>query len=170
MHAQRPGVCRAYRCAWLGGAFGDADRPDRLGAVLDLVPRATQVHLVVRLARGGSLESSPRLEEIVAEARRSMPVEIRDADDVLDADRPYRVLHPNGEEHRVAGHRLEIHRAGRPVEARSAPWLERGVARLRLAFERWRLRRWPTHDTRLAQLGLPTTPPPQRQEEEPEER
>ena len=88
MHAQRPEICRAYRCAWLEGAFEETDRPDRLGAVLDFQSRGDSVRLVVRQMDAGALARSPRLQEIVSEVRRSLPVEIRDVDDVLASDRP----------------------------------------------------------------------------------
>lgn len=155
VHPQRPSVCRAYRCAWLGGAFGPEDRPDRLGALLDLVPRGPVIHLVARLAHPDALERSPRLREILDPVRAAMPVEIRDVEDVLDAERPYRVRYPDGVEHRIAGPRLEVWRDGECVERRGAPWLERGIHALRRRFAAWRLARWPSHEQRLARLGLP---------------
>jgi len=155
VHPRRPGVCRAYRCAWLGGAFEQDDRPDRLGAVLDLLPRGPAIHLVVRLADADALARSPRLRAIVQETRAAMPVEIRDVEDVLDPERPYRVLQPDGSEHRVAGARLELWRDGRCVERRRAPWLERLVHAVLRRLESRRLSRWPSHEERLARLGLP---------------
>lgn len=155
MHARRPEVCRAYRCAWLGGAFEAGDRPDLLGAVLDLVPRAGIVHLVVRQAEEGALEASPRLRAIVGRMRESMPVEVRDVEDVLDPDRPYRVLYAGGEEQRVEGETVRIFRGGREVARQRAPWLERKLRRVGQRVQAWRLRRWPGHAERLAALGLP---------------
>ncbi len=154
MHASRPGICRAYRCAWLGGAFEDGDRPDRLGAVLDLVPRTPEIHLVVRQATVDALDRSSRLREIVATARKSMPVEIRDVEDVLDADRAYRVLYPGGDEHRIEGEHVQVHRSGKLVDERRAPWLERQVRKIVQRWRSARLARWPTHEDRLSQLGL----------------
>ncbi len=155
MHDRRPGVCRAYRCAWLGGAFDEADRPDHLGAVLDLVPRGTVIHLVVRQARPDALAGSPRLQSIVERHREAMPVELRDVEDVLDGDRPVRVLLPGGVEHLVEGEQLTVLREGRVVEQRRAPWLERWVRRIARAIGGARLRRWPDHARRMAELGLP---------------
>ena len=132
VHARRPGICRAYRCAWLAGAFGDDDRPDRLGAVLDLVTRGDAPRLVVRQQAEDAYARSERLREIVAEARRTMPVELRDASDVLDPDRPYRVLEPGGDELEIAGDVVRVRRDGRLVEERRAPWLERTVRALSL--------------------------------------
>jgi hypothetical protein len=154
IHPRRPGVCRAYRCAWLAGAFGDADRPDRLGAVLDFSTRGDAVHLVVRQLDSRALERSERLREIVAETRTSMPVELRDVDDVLDPERPYRVLRPDGRDLEIAGDRLRVYREGRLVEERRAARLERAVRRLLAAVRAWRLRRWPSHEERVTLLGL----------------
>jgi Fe-S-cluster containining protein len=155
VHARRPAVCRAYRCAWLGGAFETGDRPDALRAVLDLVPRGGIVHLVVRQAEEDALEASPRLQAIVGEMRESLPVEIRDAEDVLDPDRPYRVLYPGDEEQRVEGETVRIFRGDREVARQRAPWLERQLRRAGQRVQAWRLRRWPSHADRLAALGLP---------------
>lgn len=35
IHAQRPGGCRAYACAWKLGLYDDGARPDRIGALLE---------------------------------------------------------------------------------------------------------------------------------------
>src|SRR4029453_5689127 len=58
-----------------------------------------------RRARGGArrllpgaFERAPRLREIAQEYRASMPVRIGDTADVLDPERRFRVLLPNGEE------------------------------------------------------------------------
>jgi hypothetical protein len=154
IHPRRPGVCRAYRCAWLAGAFGDADRPDRLGAVLDWATRGDALHLVVRQLDSRAYEKSERLRAIVAETRRSMPVELRDVHDVLDPERPYRVLQPDGRDLEIAGDRLRVYREGRLVEQQRAPWLERALRRLVLAIRARRLRRWPSHEERVTLLGL----------------
>ncbi|MCH2169617.1 hypothetical protein MK489_02445 [Myxococcota bacterium] len=119
----------------------DADRPDRLGAVLDLVPTGDGIHLAVREARRGAVERSPRLMEIIEDQRRSMPVHITDVEDVLDADRSYRILLPEGEEHRVRGSVMTVIRAGSPPEVRRAPWLERISRALVLRVRAWKLRR-----------------------------
>ena len=154
MHAVRPGICRAYRCAWLGGAFEDGDRPDRLGAVLDLQSRGDSVRLVVRQMDSGALSRSPRLQEIVSETRRSMPVEIRDVDDVLDPDRPYRVLQPDGDELEIEGDRVRVSREGQLLYEQRAPWLERTARATLQRVHAWRLRRWPSHEERVTLLGL----------------
>jgi hypothetical protein len=70
-----------------------------------------------------------------------MPVRIQDSGGVLDADRPYRVLLPGGEEQRVAGERIEIWRDGVRVAERRLPWVERLARRAVLAARRLRLLR-----------------------------
>lgn len=139
IHARRPEVCRAYRCLWLRGSLRDADRPDRLGAVLDLVTEGERTLLAVHEARRGTFERSERLREIVEEWRRTLPVRISDADDVLDPDRPFRLLLPGGEEQRVRGDRIVVYRDGRRVGEQRLPWLDRLVRRIVLAVRRRRL-------------------------------
>jgi len=35
IHAERPGGCRVYACAWKLGLLGDDERPDRIGGLLE---------------------------------------------------------------------------------------------------------------------------------------
>jgi len=140
IHARRPAICRRYRCLWLAGALEEGDRPDRLGAVLDLASRGGLPELVVHEREPGSFDASVRLREIAEAYRVSMPVRVLGSADVLDADRPFRVLLPGGEEQRVAGASVETWRDGVRVEVRRAPWLERLVRRAALAVRRLRLR------------------------------
>jgi hypothetical protein len=153
VHARRPGVCRAYRCAWLGGAFEERDRPDALGAVLDFVPRGDTIRLVVRQAEPDAWERSARLCEIADEVLETMPVEVRDVVDVLDPERPYRLLHPDGTEQRIGGAWIEVLEHGRPVSRQRKPWLARRVAWLGARIEAWRLARWPPHEEIAAPLA-----------------
>ena len=141
IHPRRPGICRRYRCLWLQGGLEEGDRPDRLGAVLDLASRGGFPELVVHEAVPGAFDRSPRLREIAERHRVAMPVRILDSQGVLDADRPFRVLLPGGDEQRVAGERIEIWRDGVRVASRRLPWLERLVRRALLAASRLRLRR-----------------------------
>ncbi len=154
VHAVRPEICRAYRCAWLGGAFEDGDRPDRLGAVLDLQSRGDSVRFVVRQLDSGALDRSSRLREIVSEMRRSMAVEIRDVDDVLDPERPYRVLQPDGRDLEIEGDLVRARREGQLLYEQRAPWLERTARAIQQRVHAWRLRRWPSHEERVTLLGL----------------
>jgi len=141
IHPRRPGICRRYRCLWLQGGLEEGDRPDRLGAVLDLASRGGFPELVVHEAAPGALDRSARLREIAERYRVAMPVRILDSQGVLDADRPFRVLLPSGDEQRVAGERVEVWRDGVRVAELRLPWLERLVRRVLLAASRLRLRR-----------------------------
>ncbi len=141
IYERRPGVCRGYRCAWLQGHFEAEDRPDNIGAVLDFVSQGEQPMLQVHLAHADAFEGSPRLREIAERQRVSLPVRIVDADDVMDPERPFRVLLAHGEEHRVAGETIEVHQPGQPVEVRRLPLLERVARRAILRLRARRLRR-----------------------------
>jgi Fe-S-cluster containining protein len=141
IHPRRPAICRAYRCLWLGGALDEGDRPDRLGAVLDLASRAGLPELVVHEAEPGAFERSPRLREIAERYRVAMAVRILDSHAVLDPERGFRVLLPGGEEQRVRGERVETWRDGVRAEARRLPWLERLARRAALGWRSLRLRR-----------------------------
>lgn len=146
--AERPALCGAYRCAWLQGRFEDGDRPDRLGAVLDVSLRVGLPLLAIREARPGAFEASSRLQEIARKSRETMEVRITCADDVMNADRPCRVLLPQGEERRIEGERTTVLRAGEVVSQRRMPLIERTVRRLSLAWQRHRLRGYRGADTK----------------------
>jgi hypothetical protein len=141
IHARRPSICRRYRCLWLQGGLEEGDRPDRLGAVLDLASRGGFPELVVHEAEPGVFDRSLRLRAIAERYRASMPVRILDSECVLDEGRPLRVLLPGGDEQRVAGERIEIWRDGVRVAERRLRWIERLVRRALLAARRLRLRR-----------------------------
>jgi hypothetical protein len=141
IHATRPGICRAYRCLWLRGGLEGADRPDRLGAVVDVVTAGGAPFLAIREAEAGAFECSPRLRELAARLRESMPVRVTRATDVMDPDRPYRVLQPDAEEQLVEGETVTRLRDGRVVGTRRMPWLERSLRRAALRVQAWRLRR-----------------------------
>lgn len=140
IHATRPGICRAYRCLWLSGGLEEGDRPDRIGAVLDVVSRGVSLQLELREAQPGAFDRSARLREIAASYRRTMAVRITHSEDVMNPDRPYRVLLPDGEEQRVAGDRVDVLREGQRVERRRLPWLERVLRRIVLRARALRLR------------------------------
>lgn len=139
---ERPELCGAYRCAWLQGRFEDGDRPDRIGAVLDVTMGLGLPVLRVREAEAGTFDRSPRLQQIAAVCRETMEVRITSADDVMNADRPARVLLPEGEEHRVTGERSVILRGGVVVTERRLPLVDRWLRRVSLAWRRWRLRNY----------------------------
>jgi hypothetical protein len=139
IHPERPGICRAYRCLWLSGGLADDDRPDRLAAVIDILSQGMTTRLSIQEAEPGAFDASPRLRQIAEEFRVSMPVRIVAAGNVLDPDRPFRVLLPGGEEQRVRGEVIEILRDGKLVEERRQPWLDRMVRRLTIAVRRLRV-------------------------------
>lgn len=141
IYPDRPQICRAYRCLWLRGGLREEDRPDRLGAVVDLSTEEGPAYLGIRQYREGAFASSPRLQEIAAEFRETLPVRVTRADDALDPDRPYRVLLPDGVEHRIEGDFVAVWRDGRLLTRDRIPWLERRVRRLALAWQAWRLKR-----------------------------
>ena len=145
IHPRRPPICRAYRCLWLSGGLGEEDRPDKTGAVLDVVAQGPMIRLEIRQSRPGTFDESERLQSIAEEYRTSMPVRITDVGEVLDPDRSFRLLLPTGEEHRVEGEWTEIRRPGCVVERRRLPLLERRTRRLVLLLRRLRLKVGGTH-------------------------
>ena len=90
------------------------------------------VWLEIREAQPGAFERSPRLREIAQEYRVSMPVRIGDTADVLDPERRFRVLLPNGEERVVAGEWTTLVRPGLP-DTQPASALARALAAAALA-------------------------------------
>ena len=64
VHEQRPQICRAYRCLWLKGGLPEENRPDRLGAVLDIFHDGAQARLEIRQSRSGTFENSSDLAAI----------------------------------------------------------------------------------------------------------
>ncbi len=148
IHPRRPSICRAYACHWLGGALEDGDRPDRLGAVIDLVTEGATPTLVIREASPGAFDASPRLREIADRYRATLPVRVSDAADVWDPDRPFRLLLDGGVEQRVAGDRIRVYRDGVLLEERRLPWLDRLWRRAVLRARALRLRRLRGSDLR----------------------
>ncbi len=142
IHETRPRICRDYRCLWLQGKLEDEDRPDQLGAILDLVSEGTMPRLAIREVSPGAYDASPRLQEIAARFRETMHVQITDTSDVLDADTAYRVLLPNGEDHIVVGDRTTVRHSDGRTEERRLPFLERALRQAILSFRRFRLRSW----------------------------
>ncbi len=147
IHETRPGICRRYRCLWLQGKLDEEDRPDRLGAILDLISEGGMPRLEIREATPGAYEANPRLQEIAARFRETTVVRITDTSDVLDDQTPYRVLLPGGVEHRVLGETTTILHADGREEVRRLPWIERTLRRAILAWRRRRLARW-RHEVR----------------------
>jgi hypothetical protein len=140
IHAERPRICRSYRCLWLQGGFREEDRPDRLGAVVDLLTEGATTRLSIQEASPGAFDRSLRLREIADEYRALMPVRVVEAGAVLDPDRPFRVLLADGEEHRVRGERIERYLDGERLGEHRMPWLERMVRRCAIWIRSRRLR------------------------------
>jgi hypothetical protein len=141
IHAMRPRPCRAYRCLWLQGGLDEEDRPDRVGAVLDLVTRAGVAHLAVHEARPGAADA-PRLRAVVERFRAALPVRITAASEAGDPDARVRVLLPDGGERWIEGERVTRLRDGRVIGHHRLPWHERVARRALLAWDRRRLRRF----------------------------
>ena len=141
IYSQRPKICRAYRCLWLRGKLREEDRPDRLGAVLDLVSTGEGLRLSIREGTPGAFDRSSRLQEIAAEFRGTIAVRITDVDEVLDPDRPFRVLLAGGEEQWVAGDTITLFRDGVEIETWRASWVQRLARRIVLDWSAWKLRR-----------------------------
>ena len=141
IHARRPDICRRYECLWLQGGLEEDERPDVLGAVLDLEAVGTGVRLRIHEARPGAFDDSPALQAIADRYRGSMPVRIADVRDLGDPDRPFRVLLAEGVEQRVAGEWVETHHADGRIERRRLPWAERLGRRLAIAWRRRRMAR-----------------------------
>lgn len=108
--------------------------------MLDLVHEGGTALLAIREAVPGATDTSPRLAAIAARYREAMPVRITRAADALAGDAPVRTLLAAGAELVVAGDVVVRLRDGRELERSRAPWLERAARRLRLAWQRWRIR------------------------------
>lgn len=141
IYETRPPICRAYRCLWLQGGLEDDERPDRTGGIVDLETVGIGLRLRIREVREGAFDESPALQEIAERYRSEMPVRITDTVDVLDPDRPFRVLLADGLEQRVAGDRIEVYREGVLIEQRKLPWAERIARRVSNRWRNHRLRR-----------------------------
>jgi len=140
IYEQRPRICRAYRCMWLRGYLEERDRPDRLGAIVELLPVGTGLRLSIHEATPGAYDRSDRLQKLAASHRETIPVRIADVVDVENPDRPYRVLLARGEEQRVTGDRTTQYRDGVRVGERRLPWLDRAARRLQIRLRTLRLR------------------------------
>lgn len=141
IYAHRPAICRAYQCMWLRGQLRDDDRPDRLGAVLDLVPVAGSVRLSIRQAAPNVFDQSPRLQQIAAEFREHTPVRITDVSAVMNPNHPFRVLLADGEEQRVTGDTVTTLRYGEEVASTRMRWPERLARAAALRWRGFQLRR-----------------------------
>jgi hypothetical protein len=140
IYARRPQICRGYRCLWLQGKLDFEDRPDWLGAVLDVVIEGGAPRLAIREASPGAFERSERLRAIAERYREAMPVRVTCVSDALAPAARERVLLAAGEELVVTGDVAVRMLGGRELERVRAGWLERAARRARLAWQRWRVR------------------------------
>jgi hypothetical protein len=138
IHATRPRVCREYHCHWLEGGLEGGDRPDRIGGIVDFAPGGLALHMAIVEAEPGALAASPRLRAIAAAHRDSVDVRVTDTRDVLDPDRPVRVLQAGGRELVLEGERVRTFESGRLASDARLPFIERMARRLQLRFQRWR--------------------------------
>jgi hypothetical protein len=94
----------------------------------------------VHEATPGAYARSPRLREIVARYRESMPVRLSDVSRAGDPEAPVRELGPAGAELRIEGEWLVRLDGERELERTRLPWLERGLRRIALAWRARKLR------------------------------
>ena len=144
IHATRPSICRSYHCLWLQGGLEDDERPDRTGGLVDLETTGIGLRLAIREVRRGAYDASPALQAIAARYRDQMPVRITDAHDVMDPDRPFRVLLADGVEQHVAGDRITTYQHGALVREARLPWADRLGRRVSILLRRLSLRRGAT--------------------------
>lgn len=110
---------------------------------MDLETTGFGVRLAIREGRRGIFDESASLQAIAERYRSEMPVRITDAEDVLNPDRPFRVLLPEGVEQRVSGDRIDVYRDGVLEEQFRQPWAERTFRRLINAWRNRTLRHIP---------------------------
>jgi hypothetical protein len=125
IYHDRPQICRAYQCLWRQGGLEDDERPDETGGIVDLETIGIGLRLGIRMRSIEAFDDSPKLQAIAERYRSEMSIRITDSRDVRNPDRPFRVLLPEGIEHRVFGEKIEVYRDGVQVEEKSLPWAER---------------------------------------------
>lgn len=140
IHPSRPKICRAYRCLWLQGGLQDGDRPDKLGAIVNILSQVAQPRLSIQEAAPGAWDRSPRLRAIADRYRESIPVRLVEAGNYLDPDRPFRILLANDEEQRVEGEWITTIRDGETVSTRRMPWLQRQARRVSIYLRQRKVR------------------------------
>ena len=132
IYEDRPEICRAYQCLWRQGGLEDDERPDATGGIVDLETTGVGLRLGIRVRRLEEFDAASKLHKIAERYRSQMPVRISDAQDVMNPDRPFRMLLPEGEEQWVLGERIEVYRAGVLVEEKVLPWAERSVRKVQV--------------------------------------
>ena len=87
----RPVECGAYRCAWLDGFGGRADRPDDLGVIFDGGANASSGTIIAREVTIGAA-SGMRASGIIAKLRQSKVVVIATKDGQRHASGPSHLI------------------------------------------------------------------------------
>jgi hypothetical protein len=134
IHERRPKICRGYSCLWLSGGLGDEDRPDQLGAIVDILTQGAETRLSIQEARAGAYDDSPRLQEIAGQYRETMPVRVVAAGNFLDPDRPFRVLLAQDVELRVEGEWTTTIRADQSPTRKRLSWPARLARRIAIGL------------------------------------
>jgi Fe-S-cluster containining protein len=140
IYETRPPICRGYQCLWRQGGLEEDERPDATGGIVDLETVGVGLRLGIRLKERGQFERSPKLLAIAERYRSEMPVRITDAEDVMNPDRPFQVLLPEGVSHRVEGTRIDVYRDGVLTEQRVLGWADRWARRVSIWWRNQRLR------------------------------
>ena len=140
IHETRPRICRAYSCLWLSGGLAPEDRPDQLGAIVDILTVGAETRVSIQEAEPGAFDASPRLQEIAAQYRESMPVRVVEAGNFLDPNRPFRVLQPAGVEQRVKGEWTTVIQPGKPPETQRMSWLARTARKFSIWMRQRKIR------------------------------
>ena len=110
------------------------------GGIVDLETMGIGLRLGIRMRKLDEFDGASKLLAIAERYRSEMPVRLSDADDVMNPDRPFRVLLPEGVEHRIFGERIEVYRAGVLVEEKTLPWAERWGRRVSIWWRNRTLR------------------------------
>lgn len=150
IYETRPQICRAYECLWRQGGLEEDERPDVTGGIVDLETVGVGLRLSIRVKRRGDFEKSSRLQAIAERYRNEIPVRVSDAEDVMNPDRPFRVLLPRGVLHHVEGERIDVYHDGVHVERRVLPWAERWARRISIAWRNHGLHRSSIRRRRVA--------------------
>lgn len=125
IYHDRPPICRAYQCLWRQGGLEDDERPDWTGGIVDLETVGIGLRLAIRMHSLEAFDGAPKLQAIAERYRSEMPIRLTDSRDVTNPDRPFRVLLPEGIEHRVDGEKITVYRNGVQMEEKNLPWAER---------------------------------------------
>ena len=140
IYETRPPICRGYQCLWRQGGLEEDERPDATGGIVDLETVGVGLRLDIRLKERGQFERSPKLLAIAERYRSEMPVRITDAEDVMNPDRPFQVLLPEGVSHHIEGMRIDVYRDGVLAEQRVLGWADRWARRVSIWWRNQRLR------------------------------